>query len=106
MGSFSVHLEEILVDICAVAVIDGRRKVAILKRISFRLVHKIKSINKVKSPLYLRPLDIALVNNHRLVPQQRCAFVFYCEEVDTDVVNFNVNELVHQLSGGYMNIME
>lgn len=106
LGSYCLRLEENRHDLFAVAVFDGPRKVANLKRDSAKLVHELMSMSKAKSGFYLRPLDVPSVKNRRIGPQQSCAVAFKCDEEDIVLFLDICNKQIHQLSGVYMKVMD
>lgn len=88
----------------AVAVYDGTRKVANLKRDAARVLYEILSSPYVKSNALLRPTDIADVKTRKVGPQQPCAIVFKCDTSDIESVKAIVTRQSH--TGIYVKVME
>ena len=99
-------LEENRHDPFTVAVFDGTRKVANLKRDSARVLYDILITQYPKSDVYLRPTDVASVSSQRIGPQQSCAVVFKCKIEDVESVKTLVARPLHQLSGVYVKMMD
>ncbi len=66
----------------AISVHDGSRKVGNLKRDAAKFVNEVMQQNKAKSKYFLRPVDVPIVKNRRIGPQQNCAIAFKCDDED------------------------
>ena len=104
-GTYTVAIEpDNRYDSYAVAIYDGPRKVANLKRDCARVIFVVISENKSQSRYFLRPLDKPDVRSRRIGPEQSCAVVFKCLEDHVGSVNDLVSR--QRLSGVYVKVME
>lgn len=107
MGTYRVSVEpENKYDPFAVAVYDGPRKVANLKRHDARVVHDVLSSPYPKSAALLRPTDMAETKTQKIGPQQACAIVFKCEAHEVDLVKTVVSRQSNHLTGIYVKAMD